>query len=520
MITHCRRSVRLHKRIRTAPRRLFFALLVALAPAFAQGELLWFEQGRLTPQARELIASMQSAERVGLRAEDYALRERMPTQFEDARLDIETQSQIDAALSARAGAFLQHLQFGRVTAKQAGFEFPAPTLPDPMIAVRALAQARDVRTALADLEPRALPYRLLKSALTEYRELASRPWPTLSPISRSLRAGDAYADAPKIRQTLATLGDLPLHDADNDTAVLDDTLVAALERFQRRHGLDPDGVLGKQTYAALTTPLSKRVEQIELTMERWRWTAALERPDIVVNIPQFMLFALPRDAGEKPIEMPVVVGQTVPHMRTPAFTGKLRYVVFQPYWDVPTSIVRREILPRVRKDPGYLDRQEMELVRGQSDNSPVVPTTPEAIEELAAGKLRLRQRPGPKNSLGPIKFMLPNPYNVYLHATPATELFGRSRRAFSHGCVRVSDPARLALYVLKNAADAWDEARIETALCATSMQRVNLVEPLQVLLFYGTAVATQTSGMLFADDLYGHDARLAAELAKRQYRTR
>jgi murein L,D-transpeptidase YcbB/YkuD len=232
-----------------------------------------------------------------------------------------------------------------------------------------------------------------------------------------------------------------------------------------------------------------------------------------VNIPHFMLHALPRQEGEEAIEMRVVVGQTSPNMRTPIFTAQMQYVVFQPYWDVPRSIVLREQLPRIRKDPAYLERNQMELVRGQGDNSPVVPATPEAIEELATGKLRLRQRPGPHNSLGPVKFMLPNPYNVYLHATPATALFNRSRRAFSHGCVRVSDPVRLAEYVLKNAREHWDVARIEEAMCGSKTFRVDLVQPLTVMMFYGTAAATETQGVLFAEDLYGHDKRLEEQLA-------
>lgn len=499
---------------------VLFILGIVIAPVCASADMLWFQRGQLTPQAREVIAALRSAETFGLRPDEYALplSDAQRQQLESGAASDELQLRADAALSASAAKFLSHLRYGRVTAKQVGFDLPAPKIPaDSMLAVRELAVARDVRSAIASHEPRAVPYRLLQRALAQYRDLASRPLPTLSPVSKSIRAGDAYADAPVLREILRTLGDLaPAKAATDEPMALDDELVAALERFQRRHGLDPDGVLGKRTHAALTTPLRRRVEQIELTLERWRWTAAMQRPDIVVNIPQFMLFALPRAEGDATLEMPVVVGQTYPHMRTPIFTAQLQYLVFQPFWDVPASIVRREILPLIRKDPGYLDKHRMELVRGQSDDSPVVPATSEAIEALAAGKLRLRQRPGPGNSLGQVKFMMPNPYNVYLHATPATELFGRPHRAFSHGCVRVSEPALLAQYVLQNAAERWDAERIEAAMCATAMQRVNLQQPLQVMVFYGTAVATETSGLLFVDDIYGHDARLAAALRQRR----
>lgn len=478
-------------------------------------ELLWFRDGRLTPQAHEMLEVLRAAEDYGLRSHDYSL----PFTEEQMHLvtasgaDPTLRAKFDAALTATAAKFLSHVQFGRVSPRALGFNLPVATKPDATLAVRETASVKNVRRAIAEREPPAKPYRLLKQALADYRKLANMPLPKLSPPKRSVRPGDEYPEAPLLRELLYALGDLPEAARTNELPLMDDELTAALERFQDRHRLEVDGVLGPRTYAALSTPMSVRVRQIELTLERWRWTAGMTRPDIVVNIPHFMLYALPRNEGDETIEMRVVVGQTAPNMRTPIFTAQMKYVVFQPYWDVPRSIVLREQLPRIRKDPTYLERNQMELVCGQSDNSPVVPATPEAIEELAAGKLRLRQRPGPQNSLGPVKFMLPNPYNVYLHATPATELFNRSRRAFSHGCVRVSDPARLAEYVLKNAREPWDSPRIEEAMCGSKTFRVDLVQPLTVMMFYGTAAATETQGVLFAEDLYGHDKRLEEQLA-------
>jgi murein L,D-transpeptidase YcbB/YkuD len=170
--------------------------------------------------------------------------------------------------------------------------------------------------------------------------------------------------------------------------------------------------------------------------------------------------------------------------------------------------MKRELLPSIRRDTTYPERNDMEIVRGQSDNAQVVAPTPENLEALAANQLRLRQRPGPSNALGQIKFVLPNSYSVYLHATPAVELFKKSRRAFSHGCIRVSDPVALAQYVLQKASGEWDAAKIELAMCGSQTFRVYLREPLTVMILYATAVATETHGMLFFEDVYGYDRQL------------
>jgi murein L,D-transpeptidase YcbB/YkuD len=277
-------------------------------------------------------------------------------------------------------------------------------------------------------------------------------------------------------------------------------------------------VIGARTFAALTTPLRQRVRQIELSMERWRWLSATGRPNIVVNIPQFVLIALPRadDTGGEPLEMRAIVGQTYAYTRTPVFTTAITQVVFQPYWDVPSGILRREILPHIRANPSFLDRYQMEIVQGEGDDARVIAASPEAIARLAAGKLRLRQRPGALNALGPVKFVMPNPFSVYLHATPERALFERSQRTFSHGCIRVGDPAALAQYVLRDAAGDWNAQAVDAALCGTETLRIQLLRPVRVVVFYSTAVATQSEGVLFFEDVYGHDRKLQELLDARR----
>jgi len=267
----------------------------------------------------------------------------------------------------------------------------------------------------------------------------------------------------------------------------------------------------------LTAPYDQRIRQIELTLERWRWLPAFNTPPIIVNIPQFRLFAFQsqRDLKAEILQMDVIVGRTFPKLRTPVFTADLKYVVFRPYWDVPYSITQKEMLPELRSKPDFWKKQRLELVSGQGDSAPVAPFTPHNLDELAAGRLRLRQQPGPDNALGLIKFMLPNSFNVYLHSTPASRLFSRPRRAFSHGCIRVSDPVALASHVLRNAAGSWTPEVIEAAMNGTdNAVRVNLKTPIRVLILYGTALATEDGAVLFFDDIYGHDRKLEQLLSR------
>jgi murein L,D-transpeptidase YcbB/YkuD len=212
--------------------------------------------------------------------------------------------------------------------------------------------------------------------------------------------------------------------------------------------------------------------------------------------------------------MDVIVGRGL-NRQTPVFVDEMEYLVFRPYWDVPSSILRGEILPRLRREPDYLQRQDMEIVSGAGDDARAVPLTDDSLAQLQQGRLRVRQRPGPRNSLGSVKFIFPNDVNVYLHDTPAPELFSRSRRDFSHGCVRVQDPVALAEWALKGQ-EGWDRDRILAAMTARRPQRVNLNRPIQVILFYITAVVMPEDGSIhFAEDIYGHDSQLARALERR-----
>jgi len=254
----------------------------------------------------------------------------------------------------------------------------------------------------------------------------------------------------------------------------------------------------------------QQIRKIELTLERWRWLPEFTTPPIIVNIPQFRLFAFQstRDLRSEIVQMDVIVGRAFPKFRTPVFAADLKYVVFRPYWDIPFSITKKEMLPELRRKRDFWQKQHLELVAGPGDSAPVVPFTPQNLDLLEAGKLRLRQQPGADNALGLIKFMLPNDYNVYLHSTPARQLFARSRRAFSHGCIRVSDPVTLAIHVLRNAGGTWTPEAILAAMNGSDTLRVNLKTPIRVMIVYATALAHEDGTVVFFDDIYGHDRRL------------
>jgi murein L,D-transpeptidase YcbB/YkuD len=340
---------------------------------------------------------------------------------------------------------------------------------------------------------------------------------TWSPSPGSaVHPGQRYLELTRLHRRLLALGDV-LADAPAPTegAPYEGVLVDGVRRFQVRHGLQPDGVIGTATQAALRVPLTWRVRQIELALERLRWLPHLgEQRFLAVNIPMFRMWAWDEISatGAPSLETDVIVGRAL-NTQTPIFVEEMRDVIFRPYWNVPRSILRHEILPAIARDPGYLQRHDMEIVSGESDGAAIVAVTADNIARLRAGRLRVRQRPGPKNSLGLVKFVFPNDSNVYLHGTPAPELFSRARRDFSHGCVRVEDPVALAEWALQGQPE-WTRERILSAMNANTSRRVPLTQPITVILFYITAVVMPDDESIhFADDIYGHDARLDRALA-------
>jgi len=312
----------------------------------------------------------------------------------------------------------------------------------------------------------------------------------------------------RLRERLIALGDLAPDGA--PTVTYDGAVLDAVISFQRRHGLKADGMVGKATLAQLEVPPAARARQIVLSLDRLRWTPLLHGPRmIVINVPEFVLRAYEVQGDRILVRetMKIIVGKSM-DTRTPLLEEQMRFIEFQPYWNVPPSIARGEVMPRLRRDPAYFDREGFEFVTAQGQV--VESLTPGMLDAVTAGRARIRQRPGPRNALGDIKFVFPNRENIYLHHTPAVQLFERDRRDFSHGCIRIEQPVALAVFALQGLPD-WTEARIRQAMTGTSPSTVRLADPIPVVIAYATAIV-KDGRIHFFDDIYGHDRALAAAL--------
>ena len=416
----------------------------------------------------QLLALLRDAEGHGLRRSDYhydvlAARASGPRRADDA-------AELELLASDAFVTYALHLARGKVREERiAGWHVERP---DPDLRARLERAANgNPADAVADLLPRHPGYDRLRSALERYRAIVrSGGWPSMDD-GPSLRLGDSGTRVVALRARLAATVDLP--SAEGDT--FDEPLDAALRRFQARHGLDADGIAGPATRAALNVTAARRVEQIELNLERWRWLEpTLGDRYVLVNIAGF-------DAGlydddRLTLGMRAVVGTR--YHRTPIFSDEIRYIVFSPYWNIPESIAREEIRP---KGESYMRKNDIEVLPGG----------------------RLRQRPGPNNSLGRVKFMFPNRFNVYLHDTPARELFASSARSFSHGCIRLEKPLVLAEALLRG--QGWTMDEIEEATDRSTPRTVNLHEPVPVHILYWTAWVDENGTVQFRRDLYGRD---------------
>ena len=349
------------------------------------------------------------------------------------------------------------------------------------------ADGEGVAESLRSLAPPNPRYARLREALERYRGIGN--WPK---VPEGLEKGARGAGALALRNRLIAEGDLPAPPEGQQPApVFDDAVAQGLARFQQRHGLDPDGKLGEGTLAELNVPVQERIRQIEINLERWRWLpSSLGESYVWVNVPEYRMELF--ENGKKAIDMAVVVGKQ--QSQTPVFSDTMEYLELNPEWNIPSSITQEEILPKLASDPGYLARNNMEWV-GEGASQ------------------RLKQRPGPDNPLGQIKFMFPNEHDVYLHDSPADHLFSREERDFSHGCVRLERPVQLGEYLLRDDSD-WSGGKLRQAIVSGEHRSIKLPKKLPVHILYFTAWVEDNGTVQFRKDVYGHDQKLAAALAE------
>ena len=477
----------------------------------------WVEGAKPRPQMDALIEALREADREGLDPALYNVA-MLETRREQALEGFLTDKGFDPREAGALDVWLTYLYMKYASDLADGLSDLAradaawkirPEKFDPLQHLEKALAENDVKASLMDLRPQLPEYQRLRDALAAHRaQHAQGGWPRVP--SMKLKPGQKSPHVAALAARLTASGDYA-GPAPAAGAAYAPELVEAVKRFQRRHGLPDDGAVGPEVVAAMNVPIEQRISQITMNLERWRWLPReLGDRYVLVNIPEMRLDIY--EGTNVPLTMRVVVGKE--DTQTPIFNDEMSSIVFSPYWNVPDSIAQGETLPSLMADPNFLARNNMEVVDKAGnvlDPSQVDLSDPEAY--------RFRQRPGTENSLGLVKFMFPNQFNVYLHDTPADSLFERATRSFSHGCVRVEDPVALARYVLRDQPE-WTEQRINEAMHAGEEKHVKLKEALPVYLGYWTARVRPDNTVQFRKDVYEIDRRLTTLLADRLQRLR
>lgn len=491
-------------------------------------ELAWTRDGKPTSQSSAFLQAFRDAGAKGLNPQDYdsSLWDKRVAQLSGKTAD--AISEFDVAMTINVMRYISDLRIGRVNPSHFNFDINTQSKKYDLaefVSDQAV-DATDVPKLIASVEPDSEQYRKTEEALARYLRLAKQqeqdhaaPLPT---VEKTVPAGQAYPAGEALAKRLLLEGDLTegatltcSPGASDPCTHYDPSLEAAVKSYQHRHGLTEDGKLTAQTIKNMNVPLTERVIQLQDSLERWRWlpNEYLNAP-LIVNLPEFVLRGY--DAEHKPaFTMKVVVGKVVGEHQTPVFAHMMKYLIFRPYWNVPISIVKKELTPHIQASGvGYLASKNFEVTNSKGDV-----LTDATARQVEQGQVMVREKPGPKNSLGLIKFMFPNQYDIYLHSTPAPELFNRTRRDFSHGCVRVQDPSALAVWVLRNQKDKddqdWDLAKVQDAMnSGPDNRQVNLKTPIPIVIFYVTGLVEDDGHIHFFDDIYGYDADMQRVLAK------
>ncbi|SNC61839.1 Murein L,D-transpeptidase YcbB/YkuD [Hymenobacter gelipurpurascens] len=498
----------------------------------------WFRNHEVVPQAQTMLGVINKAADEGLDPKDYQTKDftKLFAALNEAQSDSTKRNalekEIDVALSGTYFNWASDFYRGTVNPRQTkSIDWNVKRNKIKLHkALMTILKERESTYPYYEFEPLHPEYDRLKKALADYRTVQRNGgWATI-PAGTKLKPGASSPAVAALRSRLlgteAVAPDasaMPVQSVSNKPGatiaagttaapahVYDEQLVAAVKEFQTLNGQKADGIVAGETLRLLNIPVSQRIDQIVLNMERWRWIPKKFEPSyLLVNIPDYTLHVV--EDGKEAFNMRVIVGKTL--NATPVFSDQMEFVVLAPYWNVPFSIIDKELRPKLEADAqGTLDRLDMEVVKGWGAKA--TPVDANSIDWANVNektwKYTLRRRPGPKNDLGDVKFIFPNSNDIYLHDTPHDELFSQNKRGFSHGCVRVAEPIKLAEYLLRNK-PGWDKTAILDTIAGRREKYVTLPEKLPVYLVYFTTWVDENGKVNFREDIYGHDKSLAKE---------
>jgi murein L,D-transpeptidase YcbB/YkuD len=479
--------------------------------------LAWVQNGHVSSQGLAVIELLKNANAKGLEPEDYDGQRWGDRVSKFAQNPSERDLvMFDSALTVSAMRYIRAVHVGRVNPKEFKFQLD---VDDQRINLAEFIQSKvinadDPAAEIQKTEPPFPGYKKLLALLPVYEEMAKKDdGQKLQTMTKTVLPGHPYPSLARLGQFLQIIGDIPPGaQLDPNATVYDGALVEGVKHYQARHGESPTGNLDARTINELNTPGDARIRQIKLTLERWRWLPhSFSQPPVVVNLPEFRLRAMNSD-GTVAFYKNVIIGKAYGH-KSPIFEKDIQYVIFRPYWEVTPSIQRGEIVPHIQKDPNYIAKHNFQVITPKGDVVTENEVSPEVLEGLKSGHLMVRQKPGPTNSLGLVKIIFPNPDNVYLHGTDVPQLFSQDVRDFSHGCIRVDQPANLVAWVLRNN-PGWDLDRVKATMNGDKENiQVNLTTRIPVLIVYGTATVNEENQIRFFDDIYGYDAELEKALA-------
>ncbi|GIW47282.1 MAG: peptidoglycan-binding protein [Deltaproteobacteria bacterium] len=480
--------------------------------------LSWSDNGKLLTRANLLVQEIENSSDEGLEPEDYKINLIKKLLGEIHRLEqdeeqkLESIVNLDILLTNSFLLYSSHLIHGRVNPELIDDTWSINYREtNPVEVLENVIESNQLIEAIEELKPEAPEYKRLRDALIQYKDIAARGgWPRITegPV---LKEGSRDNRVITLRKRLILSGDLKEY-TPPDPQVFDKPLEHAVRRFQKRHGLVVDGIVGPSTLEAINVPVERRISQIKLNMERWRWLPKkMEDRYILINTASFELHVV--EQHRTVMKMKVIVGK--PYWHTPIFSAKMSYIELNPNWNIPRSIFAEEILPKIKNDPDYLLKERIKVLESWSPDANEV--DPYSIDWQNVTeenfKYRLRQEPGPTNPLGKIKFMFPNRFNVYLHDTPRKNLFERKERSFSHGCIRVEKPIELAEYVLRMN-QGWDKKRLLSEINRGKTKQIELEQKIPVYILYFTTWVDESGDVYFYKDIYGRDSILENALKR------